>query len=607
MTAQVEFNPVKVDQEGKKAMRVIWSTKAINQALIGLDQGRKLVANPFYENNSKILKADLVFQRTPEEIEDFKKCANDVLYFAKKCHLMTPEGIKPVVLREYQEDYLKHLVKNRLSLFLSCRQSGKTVTSAIFLLWYVLFNVDKNALVLGNKGRTAKEILNKIKNIFYSLPYYLKPGVLKWNEMEIAFDNGCLVNAETTTPRSGISFTYHCVLADEFAHIDKNILDEFYNNLFPVVTAGKANFIISSTQNGFNLFQRLYAGAVSGENDYKPFKVDWYQVPEWNPDTHTWESRDEKWHQRQIANYGSEEAFNQQFGTSFDSNANSLISNRRLKEVSLTAEEWLPKYLPGCEEHFTWKPDFEPTTDLRKNKIIITIDLAEGRGGDYTTFIFNKVIPIDESHAKYEALGMFHSNETPLEDCAKILKFICSNYMDMYNYYISIEMNTYGDLFRTYLMKLINEDSSTVHRFNEDSLLKITKTRTVNGKIKTEYTIGVRLDSKEKLYGCLEFKSQFEQGNIINTCSLFINELYNFTDVTGNNTYRAAYGHDDIVMTQMQIVFFSKSSVFKNFLSEELQTTTNYYNTHDIIDNYGEYSSYTDIYSPTSTDSIYNF
>lgn len=120
------FNPVKETVDGKLAHKVIWSTKSLELAIEGLNQGKKLVANPFYEYNTKILKGDLVFRRTPEEEQEFLKCMNDIVYFANEyCKLMTPEGIKKVSMRDYQRDYLKHLSEHQLSIFLSCRQSGK--------------------------------------------------------------------------------------------------------------------------------------------------------------------------------------------------------------------------------------------------------------------------------------------------------------------------------------------------------------------------------------------------------------------------------------------------------------------------------------------------
>ena len=98
------FNPIKEDESGKIAKRMIWSTESLNLAIKGLEEGKKLKANPFYENNTRLLKGDLVFERTEEEIEEWKKCRDDILYFAEKyCKLMTPEGIQHIHLRDYQK------------------------------------------------------------------------------------------------------------------------------------------------------------------------------------------------------------------------------------------------------------------------------------------------------------------------------------------------------------------------------------------------------------------------------------------------------------------------------------------------------------------------
>ena len=156
------FNPVKQDEDGKIAKRMIWSTQSINLAIQGLINGKKLIANPFYENNIQLNKGDLVFERSDEEKEEWLKCANDIIYFAEHyCQLLTPEGVKKIKLRDYQIEYLNHLEHNRLSICLAARQCGKTTTSAIFALWYIIFNVDKNALIVANKYKTAKEILDK--------------------------------------------------------------------------------------------------------------------------------------------------------------------------------------------------------------------------------------------------------------------------------------------------------------------------------------------------------------------------------------------------------------------------------------------------------------
>ena len=281
--SKIEFNPIKEEKGDVRAKRVVWTTKSVELALKGMEKGQRLVASPFYDNNVKLRNGDIVFSYTKEETEEWSHCCNDLLYFASICKLMTPEGIQHITLRDYQKKYLKHLEKNRLSIYCACRQCSKTTMSSLFLLHYAMFNVDKNALVLGDKRKTAVEILDKIKKIYLELPFFLKPGILKWNENDVVFDNGCRIMAESTTVNSGIGFTCHVVLCDEFSKISENIKEKFYNHIFPTITAGKARFMITSTVNGRDLFYRLYKGAELGLNEYAPFKTDWDEVPAETP------------------------------------------------------------------------------------------------------------------------------------------------------------------------------------------------------------------------------------------------------------------------------------------------------------------------------------
>lgn len=434
--------------------------------------------------------------------------------------------------------------------------SHNTTTSAIFLLHYILFNVDKNALVLGNKRKTAVEILDKIKKIFYEIPYFLKPGVLKWNESEIVFDNGCRCMAEATTINSGISFTFHCVLADEFAHIAPNILNKFYNNLFPTITAGKARFIISSTQNGFNLFQQLYTAAEAGENDYGAFRTDWWEVPEWNPDTRTWDVRDEAWRLKQIANYGSEEAFEAQFGTRFMVTANALIDSKILSKNMRDAVKFVPKHIlvrhDGC---FLWHPDYEPNERLIHDAIVITIDLAEGIGRDYTIFNISRYVGDD----KLETIGYFKTNKISLYECALTLCSLISLHINQDKCIISLERNTYGTLFYKYVHENIDE-----YGIYDDIFLRYSKTIS-NDDV---YEVGVQMSSRTKPVYCSLFKSDYENGVIENKSLEFIHQLENFVDVKSNGSFSAIVGHDDLVMAQVQMSAVKGTPRYKSFIEE---------------------------------------
>ena len=551
-----KFNPIKEETDGVRARRVIWSTEAIDMAIKGLSQGKRLVANPFYDGNTRLLKGDLAFERTDEEIKEWIKCKEDILYFCEKyCKIKTPKGITHFNLRDYQKNYLKHLSDNQLSICLQCRQSGKTSTTSLFMLHFMLFNVDKNALICSNKFKSAKEVVTKAKAIYQEIPYFLKPGIYKWNEAEIVMDNGCRIMAETTTIKSGVGDTIDFLLLDEFAHVPPHILDTFYNNVFPTISAAKAKLAIISTQNGRNLFYRLYMGACQGLNEYKPFKVEWQDVPEWNPETGEWEKRGQEWYERQVGNYGSVEAFESQMGTKFDLDSNTLVSTRFISKIS--AEEFQPQPLEGVtlHEYWFWKPGYD-INRLSREFLVITCDLAEGLSQDYTVFsVYRLTTPGSDD---MECIGYFRCNTRPRHDCSvSLLEFITLKTNQLHTI-LSYERNTYGELFKRDLLDTAEE------RFPSWSQEMIVKFYNEAG---TKYNHGVLLTRANKSANCVLFKEDFESSKIINTDERFLFELQNFCD-DGKGYYKASYGHDDIVMTVVQLEFVKPTLQFANLREE---------------------------------------
>ena len=462
--------------------------------------------------------------------------------------------------------------------------SHNTTTSAVFMLHYILFNVDKNALVLGNKRKTAGEILDKAKKIYLELPYFLKPGVYKWNEGEIVLDNGCRLMAEATTINSGISFTFHCVLADEFAHIQPNIMDKFYNNLFPTITAAKARFMITSTQNGYNLFYRLYKAAEAGISEYVAFKTDWYEVPEWNPDKCCWEKRDEIWHQKQVANYGSEEAFNKQFGTNFDVSANTLISMKTIQKRRERLVEFENKEMPGVphSEAWKWHPKFDPI-DCKNNYILLTTDLSEGTGGDATVCMVFRFINSD-NNTKTECVGYFKSNSLPREVATHSIQAFLCMMCHQDRVLMSYERNTYGDLFLKQMQENYDKNLYGCGNFDVSVLVKY-----YNENF-THFNYGIKITSGNKSKHCLLFKEQYEHDDIINDATEFMIELDNFTD-KGNGHYSASFGNDDMVMSAIQLTFMKTTLQYKLLKDDyednnKIVLSNNMYNPYESFNDY---------------------
>jgi hypothetical protein len=171
----------------------------------------------------------------------------------------------------------------------------------------ILNDMDAGVTLLDGKTGFLKENTEVVLTI---LPYHLKCGVMKWNQSSISFDNNSKIETEAFSPTAGLGKTINFLILDEFAWCPPNEVELFYNNIIPTISADtSANICIMSTQNGFNLFYKLYTAAVKEENIYAPFKVDWWQVPMWDKTLKAWIKRDETWKKTMIGVLGSEEAF----------------------------------------------------------------------------------------------------------------------------------------------------------------------------------------------------------------------------------------------------------------------------------------------------------
>lgn len=589
------YDPVKEIVGNKAAEKVIWSTKSLQMAVEGLKKGMPLKANPFCGKNTKLLKPNLVYKRTKEEIDDYIRCMQDPIYFASLCYLMTPNGLKACELRDYQVEYLKHLKDHRFSIFLSCRQSGKSTTTAIYCLWNILFNTDKSGLILSKSGPAGQDLLSKIKDMFLFLPYHLKCGVMKWNQSSISFDNNSKIETEAFSPTAGLGKTINFLILDEFAWCPPNEVELFYNNIIPTISADtSANICIMSTQNGFNLFYKLYTAAVKEENIYAPFKVDWWQVPMWDKTLKAWIKRDETWKKTMIGVLGSEEAFFYQYGTQFSISDACLVSRETMARIhikerlfrnlldndNLLDNAMIDAGITLSIQHkdklfFDSEFDF---AELKTKHFLVLADLAEGGGGDYTVFHIFRI----DSKEEFTQIGFWTANKVDLEHAALDYWLMCCQLFNAGRSILSLEWNTYGALFYQYL-KNYNEpdyDEETLWRFrfaNIDEGLDLYnfalyKKDSIEseaiGKHTSNYIPGIRFSGANKHVACSLLRMLLEKDKVKIFDIGTINELENFEDKNGNGSYKAKTGHDDLIMTLCQIPMVQQTSIYKEFMED---------------------------------------
>ena len=531
-----------------------WTTSRIDELLRRVDEeglDYKSVDNPFHDNNPELKRANILWEYTNEEILEMKKCAEDVTYFSKYCKVMTDTGLDYIRLRDYQESVLREYQGSRFNIFLAPRQVGKSITSSIILVWYLLFNHDKNAMILANVGDTAEELMDKIKAIIKGLPFFLKPGIMVNNVMSMRFDNGCRVLAKTTTKTSGIGFTIHFLYMDEFAHINANFIEAFFRSTYPTVSSSKVSrIIVTSTPNGMNKFYELYQGALNGENSFNPIRVDWWQVP----------GRDEAWKQREISNLGSEELFNQEYGNQFLSSSSLLLGSNELRKIRRNETEYFWKEIECLHdsgisyENLLWHPKFDlEKCDLPGKKFVLSIDLSGGGSGDFTVINIFKVTPLPmevmdrieefEDEADFFGLvqvGVFRDNEIKLEEFTKILQLMCTELFTFDRVKVALEMNFKGELLYD---KLMQRDDFF------DEMFLFTK-HTESARVLKP---GIKYNEKNKMKYCEMLRSLIKEDRIlINEKKWTVPELFTF-GLNNRGTYSSQSGHDDVAMTLVNL------------------------------------------------------
>jgi hypothetical protein len=546
-----------------------WSTSRIEELLRKVDEeglDYKSIDNPFHDNDPELKRSNVLWEYSRSEILEMKKCAEDVSYFAKYCKVMTDTGLDYIGLRDYQTSVLREYQNHRFNIFLAPRQVGKSITSSIILVWYLLFNHDKNAMILANVGDTAEELMDKIKTIIKGLPFYMKPGMVVNNVMTMRFDNGCRVLAKTTTKTSGIGFTIHFLYMDEFAHINSNFIEAFFRSTYPTVSSSDVSrIIITSTPNGMNKFYEIYQGALTGENSFNPIRVDWWQVP----------GRDDEWKKREIGNLGSEELFNQEYGNQFLSSSSLLLGSDELRKIRNNEVEYSWREITNLHyadvnyENLIWHPKFDlDKANLPGKKFVFSVDLSSGAKGDFTVINIFKVTPLPkvviekmeefEDEADFFGLiqiGVFRDNEIKLEDITRFLQILCSEVFQVDRVKIALEMNYKGELVYD---KLSQRDDFY------DEMFLFTK-HTESARVLKP---GIKYNEKNKMKYCELLRSLMRRDRImVNDKKWTIPELFTF-GLNNSGTYSSQSGHDDVAMTLVNLPGLFDGYYFNQIVGE---------------------------------------
>lgn len=464
--------------------------------------------------NKLVKSAHQEMEYTPEQIVELKKCKNNPIYFIETfVKIVHPtKGAVNFKLYDYQCELIEMYWKNKDNIILSARQTGKSITTSAFILWFSIFHFDKTVLIASNKEKGAKEMVQRIRYAYEHLPMWLKPGVLDdgWNKHSVGFDNGSRIESTATAEDSGRGMSISLLYLDEFAFVAPNIAEEFWTAIAPTLSTG-GNCIITSTPNGdLNLFAQMWRGAEMGVNGFASRWVKWNESP----------GRDEKFKEEMIGKLGQLK-WDQEYECQFLSSDALLMSSIELQNQTARLEKLKAlKELHGVK---FWK-EFE-----KHHTYLFGVDPSSGSGEDFS------VITCFEFPSMEQVLE-YRSNSMSPPHVYKVLKNLV-RYAEMEGgtVYFSVENNGVGE--GVISLYEADEHPPELSEFISEEGAK---------------RRGFTTTHKTKMRACVNFKEMFEKNNMKINSLMLLKELKSFIRKSGS--YAAQLGATDDSISAVLVV-----------------------------------------------------
>ena len=201
------------------------------------------------------------------------KDENKVEWIETFIKIADKEGnIVPFILTPEQKYLLENLGhKNIVS---KSRQLGISVLVASAALREAVIYPNSTSMLISHNQSSTTAVFDKLKQMFYSLPDFVRPKLIQNNRQALTFENGssitCLTAGNKDCARGSTISSY--LWCSEFAFW-KDQERQMKSIMQSISSSTKV--IIESTSNGYNFYQQTFMSARNGENGFKPFFFNW--------------------------------------------------------------------------------------------------------------------------------------------------------------------------------------------------------------------------------------------------------------------------------------------------------------------------------------------
>jgi hypothetical protein len=293
------------------------------------------------------------------------------------------------------------------------------------------------------------------------------------------------------------------------------------------------------------------------------------------------------WKEEAVKDIGGEDAFNQEYGLRFINSSKSLLNEAIIDSLLNNKKNYkfeeifeFENKLRFSYKDLRWVDDDEIFMPINRKteKVIISVDISEGLGQDYSIMNIFKISKkdmdlIESQKASYksvtdfirlEQFGLFRSNLISVKQLAEILYILAFEYFNPDNVKIVLELNNYGNTLLAELPHVFDGNnqygSSIFFRY---------KHRADATEEKVGLKVGENKNMMVKDYQDLMISKGFSINNeeTVREITTFVKH----TTTAGNTRYAADVGHDDCVMTIVNTTSIFSKNDFKEMVEDTLQ------------------------------------
>lgn len=177
--------------------------------------------------------------------DEYKKCMESPVYFMRH-YIKIQHPVRGTILFDlypFQEDTLQAFHDYQFNIILKSRQMGISTLVAAYCLWLMIFNKDKNILIISLRQDEAKELVAKVRFAHDKLPTWLRVKCIEDNRLSLKFLNGSQIKATSTTKKSGVSLALSLLIIDEAALIEE--AEDLWASAQPTLSTGGNSIVLS--------------------------------------------------------------------------------------------------------------------------------------------------------------------------------------------------------------------------------------------------------------------------------------------------------------------------------------------------------------------------